>query len=280
MEKELEKAIQLLENNDYIVVENTLNEGIDFDFDTKMVSYNPSHQDNVDTSIENNPSIDLSLIEGVPVWSIFKRKKGLGGDGNPLIYALKNENDWIFKSEQDKSDIIKQFKLITDKFLKNHSFDLTLIIPSTNNLNSYIANEISEKAKVELITGFVRKLTTEEVDELVQDFDSKFRAYYGTKYTQAYYVLREYLDKMDELKNGVFCRHLIKDNQMRNVIDFTLKLSEDNCARFASKINDRNVLIIDDVISRGESIKEMANIINKSYNPKSVSVMTLLSRLK
>lgn len=257
-----------------------LNEGIDFDFDTKMVSYNPSHQDNVDTSIENNPSIDLSLIEGLPVWSIFKRKKGLGGDGNPLIYALKNENDWIFKSEQDKSDVIKQFKLITDKFLKNHSFDLTLIIPSTNNLNNYIAKEISYKAKVELITGFVRKLTTEEVDELVQDFDSKFRAYYGTKYTQAYYVLREYLDKMDELKNGVFCRHLIKDNQMRNVIDFTLKLSEDHYARFANKINDRDVLIIDDVISRGESIKEMVNIINKSYNPKSVSVMTLLSRLK
>ena len=280
MEKELEKAIQLLENNDYIVVKKGLNEGIDFDFDTKMVSYNPSHQDNVDTSIENNPSIDLSLIDGVQVWSIFKRKKGLGGDGNPLIYALKNENDWIFKSEQDKSDIIKQFKIITDKFLKNHSFDLTIIIPSTNNLNNYIANEISEKAKVELITGFVRKLTTEEVDELVQNFDSKFRAYYGTKYTQAYYVLREYLDEMDELKNGVFCRHLIKDSQMRNVIDFTLKLSEDHYARFANKINDRNVLIIDDVISRGESIKEMVNIINKSYNPKSVSVMTLLSRLK
>lgn len=257
-----------------------LNEGIDFDLDTKMVTYNPSHQDNVDTSIENNPSIDLSLIEGVPVWSIFKRKKGLGGDGNPLIYALKNENDWIFKSEQDRTDIIKQFKIITDKFLKNHSFDLTLIIPSTNNLNNYIAKEISDKAKVELITGFVRKLTTEEVDELVQDFDSKFRAYYGTKYTQAYYALREYLDEMDELKNGVFCRHLIKDSQMRNVIDFTLKLSEDHYARFANKINDRNVLIIDDVISRGESIKEMVNIINKSYNPKSVSVMTLLSRLK
>ena len=33
-------------------------EGIDFDPETKTVSYNPSHEDNVDTSLENNPTSD------------------------------------------------------------------------------------------------------------------------------------------------------------------------------------------------------------------------------
>lgn len=40
------------------VLNRVLNEGIDFDPETKTVSYNPSHEDNVDTSLENNPTSD------------------------------------------------------------------------------------------------------------------------------------------------------------------------------------------------------------------------------
>ena len=40
------------------VLNRVLNEGIDFDPETKTVSYNPSHEDNVDTSVENNPTSD------------------------------------------------------------------------------------------------------------------------------------------------------------------------------------------------------------------------------
>ena len=44
-----------------------LNEGIDFDYDTMTVSYNPSHEENVDTSLKNNPTKDDSIIQGIPV---------------------------------------------------------------------------------------------------------------------------------------------------------------------------------------------------------------------
>lgn len=57
-----------------------LNEGIDFDYDKMTVSYNPSHEENVDTSLNNNPTKDKSIIPGIPVWSIFKRKRGMYGD--------------------------------------------------------------------------------------------------------------------------------------------------------------------------------------------------------
>ena len=69
------------------VLNRVLNEGIDFDPETKTVSYNPSHEDNVDTSVENNPTSDGEIVPSVQVWSIFKRKRGLRGDGNPLVYA-------------------------------------------------------------------------------------------------------------------------------------------------------------------------------------------------
>ena len=52
-----------------------IDEGIDFDLNTKTVSYNPSHEDNVDTSIENNSTSDENLVPNIKVYSIFKRSK-------------------------------------------------------------------------------------------------------------------------------------------------------------------------------------------------------------
>ena len=97
-------------------IDSVINEGIDFDPQTKTVSYNPSHEENVDTSIEHNPTMDGDIIPNVQVWSIFKRKRGLHGDGNPLVYALKGEDGWAFRSEGDKNAIELQFEAIATKF--------------------------------------------------------------------------------------------------------------------------------------------------------------------
>ena len=84
---------------------------------------------------------------------------------------------------------------------------------------------------------------------------------------------------MDKERNGYFSRHLIKNKEMRDVLDFTFKVSEDRFAEFANKINGQNILIIDDTISRGQSIKEACKIMMESYAPKSITVLTLLSKL-
>ena len=59
----------------------------------------------------------------------------------------------------------------------------------------------------------------------------------------------------------------------------TLKLSNDKYAKYANKINGQDVLLIDDTISRGQTIKEACDIIQDSYAPKSITVLTLLSKL-
>ena len=93
-------------------IERVLNEGIDFDPMTRTVSFNPTHEDNVDTSVEHNPTIDNEIVPGIDVWSIFKRKRGNALDDNPLVYALKNEGGWHFRSQEDAEAIEKQFHLI------------------------------------------------------------------------------------------------------------------------------------------------------------------------
>ena len=263
-----------------IVNEQQLNEGIDFDPKEKVVSYNPSHEDNVDTSIENNSSVDNDIVPNVQVWSIFKRKRGFRGDGNPLVYALKNEGGWKFKNETDRKSIEHQFNKIAEKFAKTYPIGITILMPSGNVLNKHIANIVMSKSKhAELIEGLIRKLTTEEVEQIVLDFDSTFRKYYKDDFNTKFFQLGDYLDEMENKRNGAFSRHLIKDSEMRNILDKTLKLSDDAYARFANKINGQDILIIDDTISRGQSIKEICSIIQESYAPKSITVLTLLSKL-
>lgn len=261
-------------------IDSVINEGIDFDPQAKTVSYNPSHEENVDTSIEHNPTKDGDIVPNIQVWSIFKRKRGLRGDGNPLVYALKGEGGWTFRDESDRNAIEKQFDAIATKFATMYPVGVTILMPSGSELNMHIADVVMSKSRnAELIKGVICKLTTEEVDDIVLDFSSKFREFYKDEFNSKYYELGRYLDLMDKERNGYFSRHLIKNNQMRDVLDSTLKLSDDRFAEFANKINGQDVLIIDDTISRGQSIKEACQIMLESYAPKSITVLTLLSKL-
>lgn len=261
-------------------IDSVINEGIDFDPNTKTVSYNPSHEENVDTSIEHNPTMDGDIVPNIQVWSIFKRKRGLRGDGNPLVYALKGEGGWTFRNESDRIAIERQFDAIATKFATMYPVGVTILMPSGSELNMHIADVVMSKSRnTELIEGVICKLTTEEVDDIVLDFNSKFREVYKDEFNSKYYELGRYLDLMDKERNGYFSRHLIKNDQMRDVLDSTLKLSNDRFAEFANKINGQDVLIIDDTISRGQTIKEACQIMLESYAPKSITVLTLLSKL-
>lgn len=256
-----------------------LNEGIDFDYENLTVSYNPSHEDNVDTSIENNPTKDNSIIKGVSVWSVFKRKRGAYGDGNPLIYALKGEK-WKFRSDKDREEIENQFNKIAEKFANLYPIGATIVIPSGNELNNHIAQVIMSKSKnSRLIEGAICKLTTEEVNDIVLSKDSFFRKMYKNNFNDAYRQLCQYFEEMDDKREGTFSRHFVKDKKMRNVLLNTLKVSPDRYARDSKMINGEDILIIDDTISRGQTIKEACRIMMESYSPKTITVLTLLSKL-
>lgn len=260
-------------------------EGIDIDREHHVVSYNQSHENYVNTSLDGNSTEDKTLIRGIPVWSIFKRQEdNSGADGNPLVYALKGENEWRFRSEEDKDAILAQFNSIAEKFLQSHSYDVTLIVPSSNTLNDFIAGTVVGKAKdngnnIEIIKGPICKLSTDDVYEMANKLDSTFhKKYQGNRFEPALKQLEGYLRKMDDTRGGKFTRHLIVDKKMRNAIDRTLKLSDEYVAEFASKINESDVLIIDDVISKGQTLKEMVKLISDTYAPKTITVLTLLSR--
>ncbi len=261
-------------------MDKTFNEGIDFAPETKTVAYNSSHENYVDISIDNNPTIDGEIVPGVQVWSIFKRKIGeTQEDGNPLVCALNGEG-WTFRSEEDREAIEKQFDLIASKFVSMYQKGITVLIPSGNELNYHIAEVVMSKSKnAELLEGAICKLTTEEVNDIVLAKKSFFRQIYKDNFNAAYKQLCVYFEEMDEKRDGTFSKHFIKDSKMRNVLLNTLKVSPDRYAKDSKIINGQDILIIDDTISRGQSIKEACQIMLESYAPKSITVLTLSSGL-
>ena len=196
-------------------IRNVINEGIDFSFKDMTVSYNPSHENNVDTSIENNPTYVDDIYPNVRVWSIFKRKRGNYADGNPLIYAMKGENRWHFRSDEDKLAIETQIDKIASKFATLYPIGVTVLIPSDNYLNKYIANIIMSKSQdAKLLEGVICKLTVQEVDRIVLADNSEFRRHYGDNVEEAFRTLHSFFDEMREKKNGKYSKHLVYDDEM------------------------------------------------------------------
>jgi len=251
-------------------------DGICADLSDKTVWFESDKVEHTD------PILDKVIIPGLNTWSIFKRGANIKRHGNPYIYALKNEHGWKFRSNADKELIENRFNVIVDKFCNIFSDGIIILMPSSSNLNRYIADAIADRNKnAMLLEHVIVKLTTEEVEDIVLDLNSNFRKVYDTEesFNDAYQTLCRYLDEMDEKAAGCFTRHYIKDDKMLKTLDCTLKLSTDRYAEYANVINDANVLIIDDTISRGQTVKEAVDIIKKSYAPKSITVLTLLSSL-
>lgn len=82
-----------------------IEEGIDFNKKSMTVWFTPTDERYVDTSLENNPTMDKEIMTDVEVWSIFRHAKdGNKDDGNPLIYALKGDGNFV------KNQTVRQLK--------------------------------------------------------------------------------------------------------------------------------------------------------------------------
>ena len=256
--------------------------GIDVDRDRMEVTYNPKHQKNLDTSIENNPSFTVENIEGIEVhkYSLFQRKADDKGDGNPALYSLKREKNWVMTN---KKDFLKQLNLVLDKFLEEHPQEVIIPLPSTNILNNQFLNSIIKKLEKVVVCRPLMKMTTNEIWDACEEKDSYFRKYWANQnidLNQAYDNLSQNLLWMDKNNNGIFSFHYIKDMKMRESITCTMKCAPEEYITFNKDINGKDILLIDDSITKGQSIRDAIHAIKELYNPKSISVLTIFSDLK
>lgn len=250
-------------------------EGIDVGLD-RRVTMTDKHEKLVNTSLEYNPTYSDNVIDGVRVWSIFQRKQGLpsDGDGNPMLYALKKEKNYVMTNPKIVNARIES---IANKFFSmNQGLDVTIMVPLSNSLNKYFAGVIGKRCNNPVyISNVLVKMTIEEIDDFIFEEDSAFRRYYGNKFLDAYQLFKNYCNRMP---NG-FQFHKIGDLTMRSVIENTIKLNDQYYGKYIEAINDKNVVIVDDSITLGQSLRESYEIIQTYYSPKSICVITLFSPL-
>lgn len=255
-------------------VSSIINEGIDVDIN-RNVKMTDKHERLVDTSIENNPTVLTDFVPNVVVWSIFKRKNDEWGDGNPLLYALKGEKGYKLSNSRQ---VYSRIEYIIQKFFSNNGgADVTIVVPSTNQLNKSFASLVAKNCKnPQYIDNLFIKMSTEEVADFVYQENSPFRTHYGKLWGQRYKELLTYLNKMP---SDTFQFHKVANMEMRKVIEHTIKLSDELYGQYIDAINDKNILIVDDSLTLGQTIKEACSIIANAYTPKTITVLTLFSPL-
>lgn len=250
-----------------------MTEGIDVDM--RSVTMTDRHEKLVDTSASNIPSVLTDIVPNVMVWSVFKRKSGEWGDGNPLVYALKNEKRYKL---MNRRAVFSRIEYIVNKFFQQNSgVDVTIAVPSTNQLNNLFASIVARNCtNPKYIKNLFIKMTTEEVADCVYQIGSLFRRKYGNLFGQKYEALKR---DMGDMPYDTFQFHKVRDMEMRKVIEKTIKLSDEVFGEYVDAINGKNVLIIDDSMTLGQTIKEACKIISSAYTPKTITVLTLFSPL-
>lgn len=262
-------------NTDINEYDNYIIEGLNIDPNEKIVSLTDNHNKGLDLSLINNPV--YSTYKGYNVISIFKRTKlydinDVQRDGNPFIYALKNKNGWKFKiTDKEIHKYIKRFLEICKKI--KSSYDTIIITPSSSDINEKFMKVISNQVNCkDIINEYFVKLSKEEIidDDLIDK--DQIQNDYGNDYTK---VLAEINRSFRRMKGESFEAKYIKKEYLK-YIKYISTNSNDN---IRDKIDNKDILLLDDTILSGETLSQCIEGIISNFNPKSITIITLLSQL-
>lgn len=285
------------------LMKESINEGIDLSYssDGIEVAYNTKHNKGIDFSLKTNPTVKNLFVPSVkiqngvvPVYSILQRTpmKVVAGssDGNPLVYAFKNENGYSFKSDYDKKSIQDAIDAILKKFAKNYFLatnreNATIVCPSENSLNRIFAYAFRKNAEsigkqIDIQEDYLVKYPVDDIrSEIVDNANSDLNRWLMSLPQQNAFrkraILDKALDRMDNEHNGVFAYHFIKDIDIRKHISNTMKLSS-----HAKNIDGKDIIVLDDTMSQGKTVAEACQLLCGSYMPNSIVALTLFSPLK
>ena len=257
-------------------LDNYIVEGLNIDVDNKTVSLTDAHNSGIDFSLVNNPVYDKH--NGYDVISIFKRTSltdinNTQRDGNPFIYALKKKNGWKFNiTSEEINKYIRRFLTVCKKI--NNKYDTIIITPSASELNEKFMKAISRQVDANnIINEYFVKLSKEEIidDDLI-DIE-RIRNDYGNSFNK---VMSEIHRSFRRMKGETFEAKYVKKEYLK-YIKYIETNGDDDIRKY---IDDKDILLLDDTISSGETVSQCINGILSNFIPKSITIITLLSKVK
>ena len=273
LQEMLKESFEKSYTNDF---DNYIVEGLNIDVDNKTVSLTDAHNSGIDFSLVNNPVYDKH--DGYDVISIFKRTSltdinNTQRDGNPFIYAFKKKNGWKFNIKSEEiNKYIRRFLTVCKKI--NNKYDTIIITPSASELNEKFMKAISRQVDANnIINEYFVKLSKEEIidDDLI-DIE-RIRNDYGNSFNK---VMSEIHRSFRRMKGETFEAKYVKKEYLK-YIKYIETNGDDDIRKY---IDDKDILLLDDTISSGETVSQCINGILSNFIPKSITIITLLSKVK
>jgi hypothetical protein len=238
--------------------------GIDITNDNQIL-FNNTHQKLVNTDINSNPT--TSIVHNINIHSIYKRVKSKSNlwDGNPLIYALKNQKAYRLSRAEFKK-FLYSFHFILNKLLEDKNYDLILVLPSSSNVAKAVAKKVSNSLTKTLNVHdiFEKQSISEVIDKIdISVVTNK------NKLKELKHQLSK-LQKMD--KNKTFSMKNVPPKIREYFVPLKLK------AKFDFS-HYKNILIVDDLLATGNSIKSARDIILTQNSKVNIEGLCLFSGL-
>ena len=274
--KSLQQILKESYNNSNInEFDNYIVEGLNININDKTVSLTDTHDKGIDFSLINNPIYDK--YKEYDVISIFKRTQltdtnNVQRDGNPFIYALKNKNGWKFKiTNEEINKYIRRFLEICKKI--NSKYDTIIITPSSSDLNEKFMKVISKQVNADkIINEYFIKLSKEEIidDDLINK--EQIQNDYPNEFNK---VIAEIHRSFRRMKGTSFEAKMMNKKYLK----YIKYISSNNDENLRQYIDNKDILLLDDTISSGETISQCINGVLSNFVTKTITIITLLSKL-
>jgi len=238
--------------------------GIDITNDNQIL-FNDTHQKLVNTDINSNPT--TSIVHNIKIHSVYKRVKTKSNpwDGNPLIYALKNQKGYRLSRAEFKK-FLYSFHFILNKLLEDKNYDLILVLPSSSNVAKGVAKKVSiSLTKTLNVYDIFEK---QSISEVIEKIDISVVTN-KNKLKELKHQLSK-LQKMD--KNKTFSMKNVPPKIREYFVPLKLK------AKFDFS-HYKNILIVDDLLATGNSIKSARDIILTQNSKVNIEGLCLFSGL-
>lgn len=196
-------------------------------------------------------------------------------DGNPFIYALKGMNGWVFNiTDAEIHKYLKQF-IQNCKQLPG-SYDTIIMVPSNHDLNNRFMKALLKYISCKnIITDYFMKATWEEAFNSINRTKLKEKCKGSeNKYER---LLGRILDGFKKMGTEFSTKH-INPRELIKFIDCIITYDTKMISEISPLIDDKNVLILDDTLTSGETVSRCVQNITETFSPKSLTVITLLSK--
>jgi phosphoribosylpyrophosphate synthetase len=133
---------------------------------------------------------------------------------------------------------------------------------------------ISKQVKSKnIINEFFTKTTIEEIvdDDLIDKY--QIQKDYPNDFNKVIFEIHRSFRRM----KGKFFEAKYVDKKYLKYIKYISLNNDENLRQY---IDNKNILLLDDTISSGETISQCINGILSNFMPKSITIITLLSKLK